>query len=345
MVLRFRPQRSTAPNYLGRGEQRRLLALVLGLGLFVMLIGEAAKPQTWAWLWTLSQPAAGQPAVAVDTRAPVAPLTGNEPDPIVQAPAPVKVAPADPAKKYFPGVKPEWLATIRDDMVSRSAEHEAFFSILKLLKEADPQEIAAQSRGEVNFIQLFKQPDVYRGEAVTFRGTVRGVASKTALKNAFGIENYHQVWIKPPDRKDPLVAYCLELPAGFPTNTDEVSEPIELTGVFFKRWAYSARDNTAYTTPLILAKSFKWTPVPKPPAEAPLDPFSTTLTIGGVLLIGVVLAVVVTRRRRNPGPTRFTVGGRAKGPLYEKLREMEVAPEVQDALRKLSSDDRHNNSG
>ncbi|MEX0867318.1 MAG: hypothetical protein WD030_08160, partial [Pirellulales bacterium] len=38
-------------DFLSHKEQRKLLALIMGVGLVVLLISEARKPDKWKWLW------------------------------------------------------------------------------------------------------------------------------------------------------------------------------------------------------------------------------------------------------------------------------------------------------
>ena len=83
------------------------------------------------------------------------------------------------------------------------------------------------------------------------------------------------LWLRPQAGPDmPLVVYALDLPAGFPPvkPKDErgqgtsLNEEVEVTGYFFKRWAYAAQDDIR-SVPLILAASPRWLDRPSPAAD------------------------------------------------------------------------------
>jgi hypothetical protein len=55
-------------NYLARNEQRRILGMVLMVGLVVLLMGQVGKPERWKWMWGGLPAAAGGPQPHVDNR-------------------------------------------------------------------------------------------------------------------------------------------------------------------------------------------------------------------------------------------------------------------------------------
>lgn len=55
-------------NYLARHEQRKLLGLVLMVGLVLLLMREVANPDRWKWMWAGVPAAQGRPEPRVDTR-------------------------------------------------------------------------------------------------------------------------------------------------------------------------------------------------------------------------------------------------------------------------------------
>ncbi len=336
-MLDFRSKRSTVPNYQSRGEQYRLLGLVMGLGFVFWLITTVANPDNWAWIWRLNHQAEAPKGPAVDTRLAHPEQTSHEPSPIMHAPAATGTTKVDVERKLFPGITPELLANVQDDRAITSRDNVPFYTILKILKDADPHALAAYSRGVVPFIQIFKQPELYRGEVITVRGYVKRALASKVQPNDFGIEKNNQLWIKPDDRDDPIVAYCLDLPLGFPTG-DELNERIELTGVFYKRWAYFWRNQELHSTPLVLAKSFTWTPVSKP-AQAQTNYTKIAINVGaGVLMVLILVIVLVRRSRGSTHPYLAKVSSRTRGPMYEGLKDLEVSPEVRQALREATSE-------
>jgi hypothetical protein len=340
-VADFR-QHTAVPNYLGRREQRRLLVMILLLGLVFYLMYQARQPSTWYWMWggehaavnwdNLS-PEADQVA-AIDTRLPLDDARGMAGAFTAQPPKPV------PEGEYFPGVDPELLAEVRDDTVFRGAEHQVFFHLLNVLKESDPAELIAASRGNTAFVQLYQQPDHYRGKLVTVRGTLVRSFLLPAPKNDHGIKEYYQTWVRPHDNlANPLVIYTLEMPEGLPSGMN-LSEQIECTGFFYKRWAYKAAD-TIRTAPLLLVRTVEWKRPVVPPGE-PITANSVAIVVcAGLALGGLILYTALSRRRApevawfksRPGSTDAT---RRR---LKALEDVEQSPPVEEALRQLAEHD------
>jgi hypothetical protein len=109
-----------------------------------------------------------------------------------------------------------------------------------------------------------------------------------ASANDYGIERYYQMWIQPYDNLSMLlVVYVLELPPQFPIAHDGMQEEVELTGFFFKRWAYRAKD-AIRSTPMLLAKTVRWTP-PAVAQEEPIGP----MFLGGIIACALAIAGMV----------------------------------------------------
>jgi len=163
------------------------------------------------------------------------------------------------------GLDGVFLNTIEDNTVFRPTEKDAWFRLLEQLSRLDSAEIRKRSMGSVGFVQLFKQPHAYRGKLVTVKGTVRRGFYRDAPENLYGIAGYYMLWIQPVSVNSPIVIYSLELPEGFPDvrameargDEPELDEEVEVTGFFFKRWAYRAQDGTRLA-PLLLAKTATW---------------------------------------------------------------------------------------
>ncbi len=195
-----------------------------------------------------------------------------------------------------------FLSTIRDNTVFRPTETDAWFRLLERLSRSDSAELQSASAGTVGFGQLFKQPDVYRGRLVTVQGTVRRAEFKEAPDNLYGIGGYYMLWLQPVGANSPIVIYTLEIPDGFPANRGanapaaqpDMDEDIQVTGYFFKRWAYPAQDGTRLA-PIVLAKSFAWTPSAPAVADAANLPRPTVWValIAGTGLFGIAVAALV----------------------------------------------------
>ena len=261
---------SKVRNYFARREQRRLLTLVMALGLAIFMMNEARKPDNWLWITSISR---------------------------------ADVEPAEPKEnaigRYFTGVKPEYLDTVRDDTIFRHDEQDAWFHLLQILEKTDQQTLEKASIGRVSFAQLFSQSNDYRGRLVTLYGNVRRAHRLTAPKNDYGIKRYYQIWFQPEDNPTtPMVVYCLHLPKGFPTGMD-VSAETAITGFFFKRWVYKAQDSLQ-TAPVVLARTVDWRkPTSQTKETVQVDTWFLLVVFGTAAAISIVVsAYIYTRTRR-----------------------------------------------
>ena len=293
-------------NYFSRRQQWRLLILVMLLGLVVMAAVKARDADKYRWLFgsggtgsVRSADDPGEAPVSVDTRVYPVPQGDMIPGTFISPGATVHSE--ETSSRYFPGVKVSNLSSIRDDSPFRPEETDAQLDFLELLGKTDPAELRAASTGRVTFIQLFRQPDEYRGELVTIRGTAVKVHWAAVTANDQGIGGYFQVWIRPADNRHyPIVAHLLKLPGRFPTGKD-ISAEVEITGFFFKRWAYQAQD-TLRSAPVVLARSVEWKEPPAAVLEEEIGPVSIVLAIVGSALFAVLVAWLAYRRTTGRGP-------------------------------------------
>jgi hypothetical protein len=313
-VVDFGSHRKPPPDYRSRRQQLRLLLLIVGLGLVVILMNEARKPANWRWLTGQDQQrnAAAPPRTDIDNR--LVPKRGDEVPGTFISPGPkAPERKSEQGEGYFPGVQPDYLASVKDDTVFRRDEYDAWFNLLGVLQDTKEASLEKASEGRVGYAQLFRQSKEFRGRLVTVRGTARRVVPLDAPKNGQGIEQYFQVWLQPDDNpSSPLVVYCLDLPEGFPRGT-ETSEEARITGFFFKRLAYMARDD-ARTAPTLLAKTLDWIRSPELPAEERLGVSQLPFIIGiAALLSGVAILYVYLRTRTDQHDHRQRPSGPDRG--------------------------------
>lgn len=250
-MLEFRP-RVPARNYLARREQWRLLAWVMGIGLVVL----AGLRFNEILDLIKAQPEAVAPPV--DTRfQPIAKST-SEPDSVTIVAVDESVGATDPGAKG--GVNNALLRKVRDDTPwIRNEEIDAWLNLWSLLGQSTDAQIAAGSVGEVGFVELFGQPQTYRGKLVTMRGAARQAEYLKAAKNDAGVEGYYRVVLQPvrgPD--EPVFVYALQLPDGFPVG-ERIRADVAATGYFFKRMVYSTRDEADLRrAPVIMVRTLSW---------------------------------------------------------------------------------------
>ncbi len=335
-MLDFRPKGGRTTNYFGRYEQRKLLLLVLSVGMLLFLIEEAANPQRWLWLWQAAgqqvAPANDKPHRLAQVEQPPELRRKLAHDEFVAEGEAKEAIPAD--KKFFPGVRPEFLALVRDDTVFRGAESDAFYHLLKILDETSEDDLRQASIGPVSFTQLFTQPKEYRGDLVTVGGSVRRVLEKDAPQNDYGIARYYQVVIEPDDRAYPVVVYSLGLPEGFPRG-ENLHETVRVNGFFYKRLAGMSAKKEIMTWPLLVSKTLHWQPVV---AAAPVADEKARFKnmVGGLALavlasLAVMLFLFIGMRRK----TRFVMP-HARPDQLDGLAGREVAPDVRQQLAELA---------
>jgi hypothetical protein len=256
-MLDFTPKKA-ARNWTSRREQRKLLVLVALVAGVIVAASMAREPRLYNWIADIGKMDDVEDA-HVDTRL-------NQPRResdvrrgifAISAEAPADTHANVPAGDRFPRVKMEYFQAIKDNTIHRPSEADAWFHLLDIANKTAQETLEQASRGRVTFLQLFRQPDLYRAELVTVAGTVHRVVSQKITDNYVGLEGeYYQIWLQPKNSAHPVVVYSLGLPAGFPVGM-ELREPAEVTGFFFKIWAYPAHDEPR-TAPILLAKTVRW---------------------------------------------------------------------------------------
>ena len=337
-MVRFTPSKP-APNYLGRREQRRLLTMVFLLGLVFFLMRETREPRNWDWFFLLTQqPHQAAPetvaGIDIDTRL----KTVDLPEAVEGAfisPLP-KPPPQLGEKAYFPGVQPELFADVRDDTVSRAAELPSYLNLLEVLQNTSDEALAQASSGPVAFVQLFEQPDEFRGELVSLRGKLRRIEKVPAPKNDLGLESYYQAWLQPYDNRNALIViYTLYLPHDFPLG-DRIAEEVELTGFSYKRWAYRATD-TIRTAPMVLARNMHWI---RPTAVAKQEHSSwefAAIVTGALLIAGIFVSMMLSKQKPAAAGRGFQLpsrtGTRDLPPTGEEFQRMLEEAERNEPTR------------
>lgn len=207
------------------------------------------------------------------------------------------------------------IGEIRDNMMLRPPEALAWFGLLNSVRLADEAQLRRRSDGAVSYLEMYKQPEAYRGRLINVRGEARLAYHVRAPKNPYGIDGYYVFTIKPADgTRSPLIVYTLGLPPGFPVvkdrdldrGTTELNEDVEFTGYLFKRWVYRSRGGID-TAPLLLAQAPMWHPAPPMMSQRELPSIAFVAAIVVVtLLAAIVIAVWAFRQSENSPRPRST---------------------------------------
>jgi hypothetical protein len=319
-MLNFRNRRMT--NYLERNQQYKLMALMGALVLVLLLVSMAGEPQRWEWLTRGDAPRQQAP-FRPDTRLAKAGSDGAA-EGTFRVPSEGIVA-ADPAA-FLRGLRTDYLIPVRDDTVFRDAESDGWLHLLETLMKTDPKTLSAASVGKISFRQLYEQPKFYRGKVVSLSGVVRGVRQVPAVANDLGIKHYYQLSLEPQGELNQLVVvYALNLPEGFPKG-ESVEAAVQLTGFFFKRWAYAAKD-AVRTAPLVLVNTVTWKPLPA--TTVPSDEVSLAWAAAvafGLFLIAALGFIIMQSMRSNPRSQQLI-----DAPFSaDRLAKLEVTADAND---------------
>jgi hypothetical protein len=269
----------------------RLLLLVFSLGLVLLLAEQSRRPSTWRWLWQLGNAAGDSPGVGdVPTFAADDPSMRHQP---IDSGMEYAREGSGPVVQAIGSID---FSAVRDDTVLSAADHRAWFGVLSVLQRYDEHAIEAAATGSATVSQLFRQPQNYRGRLLTVRGLVRRCRHLAAPANAAGLESYYQLVVRAAGGSHiPLVIYCLDLPRQFPLGKD-LNEEVEVTGVFFKNWAF-ASDAGIASAPLILSRSLRWFAR----SAAPERPVGVRQIALLAVISSVVAAIAVTWMWRRAG--------------------------------------------
>ena len=237
---------------------------------------------------------------------------------------------------------------IEDDTIFRPAEREIWFHELARVRDTSSEELLKQSRGQIAYLQLFNQPDDYRGQVITVEGTVKLAYRVQAPENYLGINQYYVFWLHPSGGPtSPIVVYALAAPQGFPpikdkdadAATTKLHEDLQVTGVFFKRWAYLAKDGDAtYTAPLLIANVPTWKPAAPLITAAdrlPMTVENILLVAGATLALGLIVGLLLYKAATRRGPDYAE-----PPPDMTALKGVTLKPTASEALRDLEREAR-----
>lgn len=291
-------------NYLAQAEHRRLFWRFMPPAIVVILVlGWVER----AWL----RPPPPPPAPQIDTRLNNRLDDGAVADAVLIEPESAPLATAvDGDRADSLGASTASLDRVRDDTVFRSEDRDAWFEIWQTLRDHGPP--AAATARRVSFSELYNQPRSFRGRPVAIAGTLHRLERVAAPENDQGIDGYWQGWLEPDGGPaSPVVVYFLTLPSGMPEGLS-IAETVDVTGYFFKRWAYAAKD-TVRSAPMIMAATPRWTPRPDSRPAANSIGALALGTMAAVVMLTLLGIRLADRGRRRPPPATADIGSALAG--------------------------------
>lgn len=245
----------------------------------VVLVGLSLAERAW-----LGRPLPRPPS-DIDTA--LEAVRGPEPtgdavrlEPVVEEQDPLDI---DPTGLSAP---PAALAQVRDDTFFREGDMDAWLQTWLTLRQLGAAGLGKAAAPRVSFAELFGQPRSFRGRLVRFKGTLHRVEQLRAPANNYGIDDYWQGWLEPASGPAaPIVLQFLELPDGMPVGM-KVHEAVDVTGYFFKRYAYNAAD-TIRVAPLVMALQPRWMPLrPQDGRPASLPAWTIATMLAAAVIVG-----------------------------------------------------------
>lgn len=198
------------------------------------------------------------------------------------------------------------------------------------------------------YVDLFMNPEVWKGKLVTLQGHIRHVVSYPAKHPEFRGRELHELWLFTDDsQNNPAVVITPNLPADFPVAA-ELIDQVSVTGCVFKQYVYRGQESRRIA-PLVLAGSIQWTPTDSHilslqesghlSAGSPLaqraklvrsrGPGRTTLLFVG-FLVTLFFMVLWGRAQRDRRDRRNLLNRIAETPEFETSLDGQYSPRLSD---------------
>jgi hypothetical protein len=220
-------------------------------------------------------------------------------------------------------VERERLEVIVDNTpLARSEDKPAWDYLFEILREHPETEIEKADYDAVGFTELNRQPVEYRGRLVRITGRLvrcewipqhqepkpfdedlpekENSSEKMSKKESNG---FYESWILVRDKKDIPISVCsLTIPEKIPVG-DGLNERVSVTGFFYKRRLFLSSDSEELTTPTILAKTLRWTPLsaekPKPVSVMQIIRNNTFIILFFLLILWFIFRISSRHLRRS----------------------------------------------
>jgi hypothetical protein len=320
----------------------RIRGLVLALGMVLIAMQQASKPETWWWLTDASgsRPAADRELTARSNAVDAAddePLGRDEirtvppDDPPSNRPAAAEPASRRPSTDI--DLPPALFENVSESRIGiRQDEREAYFTVLAKARDTRLPVLEAAGRRDLGYIELFNDPETHRGEIVTVEGQLRRLIELPAGDNSHGLQTLYEGWLFTEDSgPNPFRIVFSRLPEGTPTG-ERVRLAARFTGYFFKRTGFVNKAGELHSAPLLLGKTIHWQP------EVPLEtgvPTRTLMVVIG-LVAGLCLALVMLLRTTLAADAEFQSRRRQRAGLAVDTAALQIPVSSGDPREELA---------
>jgi|GEM_PF-4014994 len=277
-------------NYYGRKERRKVLTLILGLGLVIVMIAKLGNEEFREGLSSIFGDIIAQKDLPKVQRG-----LSTDPDRFLDGvktyilanisddklpPNNEKIARKSDkprpktTKSAFAGDEIEFFSDIRSNEIINGKLHPdrlGWLHFFELAEEYQEPHLATAAN-DVTRMLLLRQSDAFRGEVVTIRGRVR-MAREMKMPMRPGEQPkekvYYELAIAPNDSPgEPMVLHVTELPEGFPLG-DDLNEPCFFNAFFIKKYVEPfPGQEWKRLTPFLIGKTIHWRGAPKGTPQA-----------------------------------------------------------------------------
>lgn len=292
-------RRRTARPFGPAVSPTRLVSLLFAVALLYVFYDRAKEPGTWAFL-------TGDNAAPVRTDASGSATTGAKAPDWAKIDANLAPGPndRDPAEKEAADAL---LGLVIDKAPLASKEMAAYWRLMSWARAEPFQDLEKRASPEVPFVQLWEQPDRYRGQLIKLRLHVARVLDyESPLRNDRGPPRVYEAWGRTDDSQSfPYVVVFPDLPEGLPTGQKAEGE-IEFVGYFLKIMSYTPADASEKSpfrgAPLLVGRARPASatiakPIRRPSPENPFTFLGTLmLAAGGVAIVGLGIWSIFRRK-------------------------------------------------
>jgi hypothetical protein len=218
---------------------------------------------------------------------------------------------------------------VTDKTTIQLRESTAYSTLLQRARDTPAAELAAKSRRDVFFANLWGQPQHFRGVPIHLEGTAKKILTHEVGATMSPRGRLYEVWFySDENRSSPYVVTIEDPPTGLAVGY-ELNQRVTVDAYFLKLLLYQAGDGFR-AAPMLVGR-MHWTPAPVVATSpiADLNKFTrqNVIAIVVTLLMGYIVIRVIFQFRKAMAPIRRPLNS---GSFSEGLPPDEVADWLQN---------------